>query len=118
MTLRFTARQTETLTRNWADREKASQAGAQFDPKPVVKVFTPDAGATWLIAAMSPDGQLAYGVADLGIGFVETGDIDLQELGSVRGRLGLPVEIDRWFSPDRLLSAYWAEGRRAGRLQI
>lgn len=117
MTLRFTARQTATLTRNWDLREDACRAGRPFDPTPVVKVFTPDAGGTWLIAAMNREGTLAYGLADLGLGFVEAGDIDLRELRALRGRLGLPVEIDRWFQPNRVLSEYQAEGRRHGRLQ-
>jgi hypothetical protein len=38
-----------------------------------------------------------------GLGFVEIGDVDLTELRQLRGKLGLPVEIDRWFKPDQSL---------------
>lgn len=116
MGLRFTAAQSARLHKNWAAMEAAREIGGTFDPCPVVKVFTPDAGATWLIAAVSPDGRLAFGVADLGQGFVEVGDLDLNELAAVRGRLGLPVEIDRWFRADRSLWAYQREGAAKGRL--
>lgn len=116
MSLRFTARQLARLHKNWAAMEAAREIGGAFDPEPVVKVFTPDAGATWLIAAASPDGRLAFGVADLGQGFVEVGDVDLHELATVRGRLGLPVEIDRWFRADRSLWTYQRQGAASGRL--
>jgi len=116
MTLRLTARHKAKLLRNWSLLEQGRRTGAGFDPPPAVKVFTPDAGATWLLAALSPDGRIAYGLADLGLGFVEAGEIDLQELGEVKGRLGLPVEVDRWFTPAGPLSQYLEEGRRQGRL--
>ena len=28
-----------------------------FDPQPVVKLFTPDAGATWLLTEIDPDDE-------------------------------------------------------------
>jgi hypothetical protein len=116
VTLRFNKAQRAKLHQNWQAMETARETGAAFDPTPVVKVFTPDAGATWLIAAASPDGRLAFGVADLGLGFVEVGDLDLQELATVRGKLGLPVEIDRWFRADKSLWSYQRQGDAAGRL--
>ena len=117
MTLRFTKAQTAELHQNWQAMVEAREAGTAFDPKPVVKAFTPDAGATWLIAAAAPDGRLAFGVADLGQGFVEVGDLDLHELAAVHGRLGLPVEIDRWFRADKSLWSYQRQGNAKGRLE-
>ena len=39
-----------------------------FDPHPVVKLFTPDAGATWLITEIDPDDHNhAFALCDLGI---------------------------------------------------
>ncbi|MDR6522293.1 2-polyprenyl-6-methoxyphenol hydroxylase-like FAD-dependent oxidoreductase [Variovorax paradoxus] len=32
-----------------------SQVRSDFDPLPVVKLFTPDAGATWLLGGIDPD---------------------------------------------------------------
>jgi hypothetical protein len=42
------------------------QAQADFDPLPVVKQFTPDAGATWLLTEIDPDDHdVATGLCDL-----------------------------------------------------
>jgi hypothetical protein len=115
MIFKFTVRETVKLIANWKRRE--ADPGRELpDLKPVAKLFTPDGAATWLIVAMSPDQQRAYGIADLGLGEVEAGEIDLGELRTVRGRLGLPVEKDRWFAPDKTLYAYLAEGWATGRL--
>lgn len=93
--------------------------GRSLDPKPVVKVFTPDAGATWLLTEIDPDDtDIAFGLADLGLGSPELGYVSLSELGALRGRLGLPVEVDRYFRPDRPLSAYAAAARHAGRIVV
>lgn len=74
---------------------RESLQNPDFDPAPVVKLFTPDAGATWLLTEMDPDEHdHVFGLADLGLGTPELGWTSLSELASVRGRLGLPVE--RW----------------------
>jgi hypothetical protein len=78
-----------------------------FDPEPVVKFFTPDAGATWLVAAMYPDDQdILYGLCDLGLGYPELGDVSLEELKEIRGKMGLPVERDLGFKSKMTLSGY------------
>ncbi len=88
-----------------------------FDPRPVVKLFTPDANATWLLTELDPnDPDRAFGLCDLGLGCPELGYVSLAELADVRGRLGLPVECDRHFRADRPLSAYAAEAQAAGRV--
>lgn len=116
MTKLITTAQVRPLHRQWAEREDARLTGKAYDPKPVLKLFTPDAGATWLIAALSPDEQTAWGVCDLGLGFVEIGEIDMGELRALRGRLGLPVERDRWFTAGATINAYRTEGVAAGRI--
>ncbi|WP_038200573.1 DUF2958 domain-containing protein [Xenophilus azovorans] len=88
-----------------------------FDPVPSVKLFTPDAGATWLIVAIDPDDHdRAFGLCDLGLGFPEIGYVSLAELTALRGRFGLPVERDLHFNADKRLSAYAREARMAGRI--
>lgn len=88
-----------------------------FDPPPVVKLFTPDAGATWLLTEIDPDDEdHAFGLCDLGLGFPELGYVSLAELMSVRGRLGLPVERDLHFRATKPISAYAREARLAGRI--
>ncbi len=116
MTKLITTAQMRRLQRQWAEREQARLGGRDYDPQPILKLFTPDAGATWLIAALSPDGRTAWGVCDLGLGFVEIGELDMAELRAVRGRLGLPIERDRWFTPSTTLHGYRIHGVSTGRL--
>lgn len=67
-------------------RESLENPG--FDPAPVVKLFTPDAGGTWLLTEIDPDDHdHAFGLCDLGLGMPEFGWVSLQELATVRGRL-------------------------------
>ncbi|MDA9478877.1 transposase [Bradyrhizobium sp. CCBAU 65884] len=90
---------------------------AEKDHRPVVKLFTPDGAATWLLTEADPDEpDRLFGLADLGLGCPELGYVDLNELIALRGRLGLPVERDRYFVADKTLSAYAEEARRAGRI--
>ncbi|MDM0042360.1 MULTISPECIES: DUF2958 domain-containing protein [Variovorax] len=90
-----------------------------FDPAPVVKLFTPDAGATWLLTEIDPDDHdHAFGLCDLGLGFPELGWVSLAEVTTVRGRLGLPVEQDLHFEAQKRLSAYAREARVAGRIVV
>jgi hypothetical protein len=82
------------------------------DPIPVVKLFTPDAGATWLLTEIDPDDPtIAFGLCDLGMGFPELGSVSLDELRDLRGKLGLPVERDLHFHTDQPISA-WADASR------
>ncbi|HEV2558381.1 MAG TPA: DUF2958 domain-containing protein [Microvirga sp.] len=106
-----------------AERERLLSNGRRaihepaFDPQPVVKLFTPDGAATWLLTELDPDDpDLAFGLCDLGLGYPELGRVSLAELASVRGRLGLPVERDAHFRADKPLSLYAAEAQRSGRV--
>lgn len=87
------------------------------DPFPVIKLFTPDANGTWLLARLDPHRpDLAFGLCDPGLGSPELGDVLISELEDLRGPLGLPVEMDILFEADRPLSVYAAEARRRGRI--
>ena len=86
-----------------------------FDPEPVVKLFTPDANATWLLAELDPDDpDLAFGLCDPGLGSPELGSVRISEIEAVRGKLGLPAERDLYFTPDKTLSAYAEQARHDG----
>ncbi len=88
---------------------------AGHDTRPAVKLFTPDAQATWLIADMDPrDPDRLFGLCDLGLGFPELGYVSLSELSRLRGPMGLPVERDLYFEPDKTLGEYAAEARSLG----
>jgi hypothetical protein len=96
---------------------RASAAGEAIDPQPVVKLFTPDANATWLLTELDPDDTgIAFGLCDLGLGAPELGYVAVAELVGIRGRFGLPIERDEHFRPEKPLSAYAAEARQAGRI--
>ncbi|WP_217574764.1 DUF2958 domain-containing protein [Mesorhizobium sp. GbtcB19] len=90
----------------------------EIDFVPVVKLFTPDAGATWLLTEIDPEDQdIAFGLCDLGLGCPELGDVSLLELSSVRGKLGLPVERDPHFRADMTLSEYASVAQRHGAIR-
>ncbi|EMS96373.1 hypothetical protein H009_17963 [Agrobacterium tumefaciens str. Cherry 2E-2-2] len=87
-----------------------------FDPFPVVKLFTPDAAATWLLTEAFPEGDdiRLFGLCDLGLGSPELGYVMLSEIEDVRGGLGLPVERDLYFRAEYRLSSYAKIARHAG----
>ncbi len=88
------------------------------DLYPVVKLFTPDAGATWLLTELDPDDpDLAFGLCDLGLGEPELGYVRLSELANARGPLRLHVERDLHFEADKPISAYAAEAREHRRIR-
>jgi hypothetical protein len=108
---------TEQLLANGRAQRAAMDKGDDaLDFKPVVKLFTPDAQCTWLLTELDPDGGLAFGLCDLGLGEPELGYVSLAELSSVRGKLGLPVERDLHFEADKGISAYAAEARTHRRI--
>jgi len=86
---------------------QAYAVGHAGDPLPVVRLFTPDAHATWLLAVLDPaDGDTAYGLYDVGIGMPELGHVKLSDLASIVGPLKQSILRDLYFRPTRPLSAY------------
>ena len=81
--------------------------------KPLVKFFDPCGAATWLIVSMERDEDTLFGLCDLGMGFPELGYVSLRELQSVKGPLGIGLERDLWFTPEKTLEAYAEEARAA-----
>ncbi|WP_459204070.1 DUF2958 domain-containing protein [Ralstonia pseudosolanacearum] len=78
-----------------------------YDPLPVVRLFTPDAHATWLLATLDPaDDDTAWGLIDLGIGMPALGTVKLSDLASIVGPRQRPVRRDLYFRPSRALSEY------------
>lgn len=108
------------LLRNGERTAELAKVGQGFaDHPPVVKLFTPDAQCTWLLSEIDPkEPDIAFGLCDLGIGFPELGSVRISELEGIRGKLGLPVERDRFFQPCRTLSVYAEEARFASRIKV
>jgi hypothetical protein len=89
------------------------------DHSPVVKLFTPDGSATWLLTECDADEpDRLFGLCDLGFGCPELGFVSLSEILQVRGGLGLPVERDQHFVADKPLSQYAEAARSAGRIVV
>ncbi|MRN65414.1 DUF2958 domain-containing protein [Brucella sp. 10RB9213] len=94
-----------------------SAAGEDIDPCPVIKLFTPDAGSTWLITEADPaDPDRLFGLCNLGLGEPELGYVSLSDIQSVRGKLGLPIERDLHFNAEYRVSLYAKRARDAGRI--
>ena len=68
----ITAAQRQILLENG----RAQRAALDFEP--VVKLFTPDGNATWLLTELDPNGHLAFGFCDLGQGEPELGYVSLR----------------------------------------
>ena len=86
---------------------RLAAAGEPHDPLPVVRLFTPDAHAIWLLASLDPaDGDTAFGIMDVGIGMPELGRIKLSHLASIVGPNKQPVMRDRYFQAVHPLSEY------------
>lgn len=101
----LTAEIKKNLPALYSNEEKSAA-----DTQVVLKFFTPDANWTWYVTEGSPvdaDGYydtdkpkvdyLFFGLVDGA--YPELGYFSLSELMSIRGRLGLPVERDRYFDP-------------------
>lgn len=110
--------QLDRLIENGKDNIKRRDVdGSTHDFWPVVKLFCPWGGATWLLTEVDPeDEDCAFGLCDLGMGCPELGDVRLSELAAVRGPAGLTIERDLHFKPIKSLSAYADEAREHGRI--
>jgi hypothetical protein len=113
----FTAEIEALLLENGRRQEPVRGTSDEIDFEPVMKLFTPDAGCTWLLTEIDPeDPDIAFGLCDLGMGFPELGAVSIAELRALRGKLGLPVERDLYFKADKTLSAYANEASRLGHI--
>ena len=72
----------------------------QNDKDVVLKLFGGEkyGACTWLITQMEPDGDIMWGLCDIGLGCCEYGTVSLSELKSIRFKpFGLGVERDMYF---------------------
>jgi hypothetical protein len=86
------------------------------DHKPVVKLFCPWGGGTWLLTELDDDDDRAFGLCDLGMGFPELGYVSLGELRAARGPGGLYIERDSSWEATAPLSDYTAAASVAERI--
>ncbi len=62
-----------------------------------IKLFNPNGAGTWYLSEYEPETRRAFGVAV--IQEREAGYIDMAELVAFRGRYGLPIERDLYWTP-------------------
>ncbi len=99
------------LRKNWENRHNDD-----YNPKPVVKFFQAFSNARWLITEQDQEcPDRLFGLCDLGMGFPELGYVSLSELKSVT-IMGLGVERDLYFEPDKTLRQYAEEARHHQRI--
>ena len=103
-----------------AHREKLLANGTRrgANHKPVVRLFNPTGAGTWLLTELDPDhpDYYGFGLADLGMGCPELGDIGIREISEFRGPMGLGIERDMYFGPKHTISVYAEAARAAGRI--
>lgn len=96
---------------------RASLAERDGDHPPIVKLFTPDGRATWLLTELDPhDPDLAFGLCDLGHGYPELGYVRLSEILEISGYLSLSVERDVAFRTEKPISYFAELASAAGRI--
>jgi hypothetical protein len=107
----------QQLIANGRAQAKVKGTKAENDFWPVVKFFYPAGAATWLITELDPeDEDIAWGLCDLGMGCAEFGTVRISELESFRGRFGLGIERDRFFTAKAPISRYIDAAYEAGRI--
>ncbi len=86
----------------------------QGDHVPVVKFFSPVGSATWLFSELGADGDILFGLCDLGFGCPELGSASLAEIKAVTLPFGLTIERDLCFEGRFPLTIYADAARLCG----
>jgi Protein of unknown function (DUF2958) len=115
-TLITSAQRQKLLENGRAQRDAIDRQDHVLGFEPVVKLFTADGNATWLLSELNPDIDLAFGLCDLVLGEPELGYVSLVELAAARGPLGRPLDCDLHFATTLTISAYAERGREHRRI--
>ena len=103
------------LTDELGERLLANGRDPGADHVPVVKFFNPLGEGVWLATELDADGDILYGLADLGD--PEIGSFSLLEMTSVRLPFGMGIERDILFATDLPLSVWAEAARQAGSIR-
>ena len=68
-----------------------------------LKLFNATGGQTWLINSIEEDGNIMWGLADLGFGCVEWGTMSLSEMLECKRTMGFRFMLER--------DMYWSGGK-------
>ena len=80
------------------ENHKAQDGTKTF--KAVVKLFNPTGIGTWYLSELDPETNVAYGLCELHE--KELGYVSLDELKEFKGKFGLGIERDKYFTPQSL----------------
>ena len=83
----------EKMVKNYNDQDGTK------DFKAVLKLFDPTGASTWYLSELNPDDNIAFGLCDLGVGCPELGYVSLNELSTLKVKMGLGIERDLYFTP-------------------
>lgn len=103
------------LTSEHRDQLLANAERRDVDHIPVVKFFNPFGAGVWLGAELDEDGDIMFGLAD--IGYPELGYWSLSEMQSVRLPFGMGIERDLLFTGDFPISVWARAARQAGSIR-
>lgn len=103
------------LTSEHRDQLLANAERQDVDHIPVVKFFNPLGAGVWLGAELDEDGDIMFGLAD--IGYPELGYWSLSEMQSVRLPFGMGIERDLLFTGDFPISVWASATRQAGSIR-
>ena len=84
------------------------------DHASVVKFFNPVGSGTWLFSELDEDGDILFGLCDLGFGCPEMGSASLAEIAAVTLPFGLTIERDLCFEGRFPLTVYADAARLCG----
>ena len=84
------------------------------DHAPIVKFFSPVGAATGLFSELDEDGDILFGLCDLGFGCPEMGAASLAEITTVTLPFGLTIERDLCFEGRFPLTIYADAARSIG----
>ena len=87
---------------------------ARGDHVPVVKFVNPTGAATWLFSELDEDGDILFGLCDLGFGCPEMGSASLAKISAVTLTFGLTIERDLCFEGRFPLTIYAGAARLIG----
>jgi len=103
------------LTGAQRDRWLANGRQRDLDHIPVVKFFNPFGAGVWLASELDADGDIVFGLADLGS--PELGSWSLAELSSVRLPFGMGIERDLLFTGEFPISVWTEVARETGSIR-
>lgn len=93
---------------------RANALAQAENPLPLLKLFHPASPATWLATELDEDGDMLFGLVDLGFGPPVTGCFSLLRLSRLRLSFGLRIERDTAFRTLFPLSVWLDQARQSG----